>query len=208
MLLIFRSINNYVDCYSAVPFRCNSKNATQIWTIINGAIKQSYGRILELTTGRLELPVECEWAMRNGDLYRHEKEETKTGKDEFLFESLSWSTTTKATKSTPVTRPFEPFPSSGPPTTQITSTQLTHPQHRHREFDTDEYNVDYWQGVSEQPLMYPLSTTQKTRPTWTSTESLTDNQRTPFLANAFKNGLSSTKCSILLMTSAFIIYRL
>ncbi|KAI6191901.1 hypothetical protein M3Y97_00277800 [Aphelenchoides bicaudatus] len=208
-----RKINDYVDCYSTVPFRCNSKNATIIWTTINGAIKQSYGRILKLTAGRLELPNECEWAMRNTDLYKHEDEDGKVTKEEFLFESLSWSTTTtNAIKTTPIQRSFEPFPSSGPPSTQMTSTSLTHPHHKHRKLDTDEYNVDYWQGISEQPLMQPLKTTTQTTQTTsqfvTSTNNLSD-RRTPFLANAFKNGLPSNKCSILwLMTSLFVIYAL
>jgi hypothetical protein len=163
---------------------------------------------LEVTAGRLELPVECEWAMRNEDLYRHEQEENRMEKDKFLFESLSWSTTPKPIKSTLINRHFEPFPSSGPPTVQSTPTHVTHPQHKHREFDNDEYNVDYWQGVSEQPMLHPLPTTQTTRQLWTSTDTLTDNQRTPFLANAFKNGLSPTKCSILVITSMLLIYQL
>lgn len=163
----------------------------------------------------MKMPVECEWAMRNSDLYKYEDEDGRSENEEYLIESLSLTSTTK--QQTPLepqtTRIFEPYPSSGPPstiatttTTQQQSTTSTIRPHKHRDFENDEYSLDYWQGVSEQPLMKALETTT---PTWTTEN---PNHRTPFLANAFKDQQSlsfRSNCSILwLITSTFmIIYR-
>lgn len=174
---------------------------------MNDAIKQSYSRLLELTAGRLELPVECEWAMRNSDLYRYE-DEGLPGKEEYLVESLTWKTTEKAPLIATETT-SKPELLTSPSLSSTTSINPTYPHHKHRGPDTSEYNVDYWQGVSEQPLMQPLSTstTQKTRPVWTSTEIPSDYQNTPVSANTFKNFVSSSSldCSTLwLLTSTFV----
>lgn len=118
------------------------------------------------------MPVECEWAMRNSDLYRHAEDET-IGDDEYLIETISLNIST---------------------TTTIKST--------HREPENDEYNLDYWQGVSEQPLIYqPLLSTQslKDNSKWTTTNS--PNYQTPFLADPFNNSVYPMNCSIFHITS-------
>jgi hypothetical protein len=118
------------------------------------------------------MPVECEWAMRNSDLYRHMDDET-IADDEYSIETLFLNSSTTKLPQT---------------TSQVGSTQ--------RELENGEYSLDYWQGVSEQPLIYqPLVSTTTKSP----------NYQTPFLADPFKNSVYLANCSIYRITSLIFL---
>ncbi|KAI6205177.1 hypothetical protein M3Y94_00763100 [Aphelenchoides besseyi] len=187
-----RRLNEYTDCYSKVPFHCSSKNATQIWIVVNQAVQRSYERILQLSASHFQLPAECEWSMRNVALNRPTDSEIiddAEDRDEYEVESMSWKRQTSTAKSSLSTTTSD-FWSLDETTIdgdyshrEIVSTSPTHPM----DYEGGEYSVDdFWQGVQEVPLRddpislpvtYPPST-----PLWARTTNKPNTiQRTPFL---------------------------